>query len=473
MEIKVTKGDVLSGYIAQIFQYGSGIIVLPVILNRLSPEEIGMNYVILSVGAMVNMADFGFSGLIGRNITYVLSGAQQIYRGQIEHAEESKQINYHLLKVIIDASRYLFNRLSIACFFLMLTLGTLYMHYVTEGFTNVNNSFSIWLLFSLSVYFNLFFMYYDSLLRGAALMKEQRLAVIFSRSVYIIICFVMIYLGYGLISVVIANLVAPFISRYYSYKKFFSSEMKYNLPKEKSGKAEIHQAISDIWFTAKKSGTNTIGHYVATNGGVFIAGLYLPLAITAQWGLMTQLFNVVRAVAMNLTMTYYPEYCKLRLQNDRDSLIGRSSFATMSMVMILLVGGLIIIMAGGWLLQMIQSRTYLPSVSLILVYLLFVIIQSNAQSFAMLMTTRNVVPSPKAVLTTSVLQIVLTVLFLVFSDIGMWALLIGPFTCGMAYTLWAWMKIELDNLEISAINFYARGCVEIFNMTRRVLIGCK
>lgn len=467
MEIKVTKRDVISGYIAQIFQYGTGIIILPVILNRLTPEEIGMNYVMLSVGAMVNMADFGFSGLIGRNVTYVLSGANRIFRGEIDSIEHSKEVDYHLLKVVIDASRYLYSRLSLVCLGLLLTLGSLYMYHVTDGFSNVDNSLVIWLLFSLGVYSNLYFMYYDSLLRGAALIKEQRLAVIFSRTANIVICFVMIFMGYGLMSVVIANLVSPFLARYYSYKKFFTPEMKSLLPIEQTDRKEIHHTISDIWYTAKKSGINTIGHYVATNGGVFIAGIYLPLAVTAQWGLMTQLYNVVRAVAMNLGMSYYPEYCKYRLQNDNERLISKSSFAIVSMILLLLAGGFVIIFFGDYLLALIKSRTLLPPSSLVLFYLLFVVIQSNAQSFAMMMTTRNVIPTPRAVLITSISQILLTILLLQFTDMGMWALLVGPFVCGMAYTLWAWMKLELDSLNISAFAFYSKGINGLYRFVSR------
>lgn len=470
MEITVSKKDVLSGYIAQLFNYGSGLIILPVILNKLSAEEIGLNYIMLTVGALTNIADFGFSGQIGRNITYVLSGANKIYKGEIEYVNEGNKINYKLLKTIIDASKYLYSLISLAVLLILLTLGSLYMYFVTDGFSNVNNSLIIWVTFCAGIYFNLYFLYYNSFLTGAALIKEQRIATILSRIAYIAICFIMIYCGFGLVSIVIANLIAPFIARYYSHIKFYTEEIKENLPKEKSSKNEVLDAISKIWYTAKKGGTNAIGHYIGTNGGMFIAGIYLPLAVTAQWGVMTQLFGVAQGVAMNIGLSYYPEYCKLRLRNDKPNIIKKSSFAFASMFIILLVVGIAIIIGGQYALDVIKSKTSLPSVLLMSYYLLYLIILCNAQLFAMLMTSRNIIPSPLAVLITSFSQIALTIIFLHFFHIGIWALLFGPLLSGLSYTYWAWMILELRDMKCGVVAFYKTGFKELTKQVKRIII---
>ena len=468
MEVNVSKKDVLSGYIAQVFQYGTGLIVLPVILNHLSAEEIGMNYVMLTVGALANMADFGFSGQIGRNVTYVLSGSQKIYRDQLETIEKTETVNYRLLKIIIDASKFLYRRISLGVLFLLFTLGTLYMYKVTAGFSNVPNSLPIWIVYSIGTYFNIYFLYYSSLLSGAGKIKEQRFATIFSRIVYIIICFIMIFSGFGLLSVVVANLISPFVARYYSYKNFYSGEIKEHLPSEQSEKDDVRQAISDIWFTAKKSGTNTIGHYIGQNASTFIAGLFLPLAVTAQWGLLVQLMAIVEGVAMNMGVSYYPEYCKMRLRGEKKELIKKSSFSITSMILILIVGGLAVSFIGPISLTIIKSKTVLPVLFFMLAYVIKQIITCNAQLFAMLMTSRNVIPSPTAVLITSVSQVLVITILLNFTNLGIWALLLGPFIPGISYTLWAWMKKELDDMNISAPRFYYTGLVEIVNFSRRM-----
>lgn len=461
MEVKVTKKDILSGYIAQIFQYGSGLIVLPVILNQLSSAEIGMNYVMLSVGALANMADFGFSSQIGRNVTYVLSGAKKIFRGEVEQIQDSQDVNYNILRVIIDASKYLYARLSLIVLLVLLTLGSVYMYHVTEGFSNVENSLLIWLLYSVGVFFNIYFLYYNSFLTGAALIMEQRIATILSRVTYIIICFMLIFNGVGLMSVVIANFISPFVARCYSHRKFYSKELKEYLPKEHASKNNILSALSDIWYTAKKSGTNTIGHYIGTQGSTFIAGAFLPLAVVGQWGIMTQLFGIVQSIAANVGLSYYPEFCKLRLQGDREAFIKKSSMSVTLMVLLLSIGGLIVILIGPWLLNLIGSNTTLPVRSVMLAYMIYLLFLTNAQLFATMMTSRNVIPSPTAVILTSILQIVLTIVLLSFFDIEIWGLVLGPAISGGIYTLWAWEKMELNNLRMTALSFYYSGTKEL------------
>ena len=52
-DIKITKKDVMWGYIGQFFQIGSGIITLPLVLRLLTPDEVGMNYLMLTISTMV------------------------------------------------------------------------------------------------------------------------------------------------------------------------------------------------------------------------------------------------------------------------------------------------------------------------------------------------------------------------------------------------------------------------------------
>lgn len=472
MEVKVTKNDILLGYIAQIFNYGTGVIVLPVILSKLSSNEIGMNYVMLSVGALVSMADFGFSGQIGKNVTYVLSGARKIFRGEVEIVREST-VDFSLLRTIIDASKFLYRRLSLGVLFVLLTLGTIYMHHVTEGFTNVNHSLAIWILYSIGVFFNLYFIYYNSLLTGAGLIKEQRLASIYSRLTYILLCFILIFSGLGLMSVVIANLVSPFVARFYSYYKFYTKEMRACLPSEKSDKNDVKNALSDIWVTAKKSGTNAIGQYVGSHGSTFIAGIFLPLAMTAQWGLMTQLFGVVHALAVNLAMTFYPEYCKYRVKGESILFLKRSSLSAAVMVFTLTIGGLSIIILGPWFLDLIGSNTQLPPIILMCTYLLYMLIRTNAELFAMMMTSRNVIPYPAAVLLTAAMQLLFTILLLKFTNLGVWALFVGPGIAGLMYTLWKWPQMELKNMKISITEFYITGIKESSDYLKEILTKIK
>ena len=168
MEINVAKGDVIWSYISQFFNIGSGFIVLPLILHMLSTEEIALNYLMLTIGSMVALIDFGFAPQFGRNISYVFSGAQDLKKQGLSEEVEDK-INYHLLKNLIDVAKRVYFYMSIIVLVIMLSFGTLYIYFVTNGFETVQNSLLVWVVYSISTYFNIYFYYYSSLLAGRGL----------------------------------------------------------------------------------------------------------------------------------------------------------------------------------------------------------------------------------------------------------------------------------------------------------------
>ena len=73
MEIHITKKDVLWGYIAQFFNIGAGILLLPVILKLLPADILGVWYIFLTISSLVQMIDFGFQPTFTRNVAYVFS----------------------------------------------------------------------------------------------------------------------------------------------------------------------------------------------------------------------------------------------------------------------------------------------------------------------------------------------------------------------------------------------------------------
>ena len=156
MDIIISKSDVVWSYIAHFFRIGTGVLTLPLILHMLSTEEIAMNYLMMTIGTMVAIIDFGFAPQFGRNITYVFSGAQQLEKEGL-NTDVGNSINYHLLQCLIDVAKKVYGYMSIIVLILLLTGGTFYMYKVTEGFTSVKNSCLIWIIYSISTCFNVYF----------------------------------------------------------------------------------------------------------------------------------------------------------------------------------------------------------------------------------------------------------------------------------------------------------------------------
>ncbi len=162
MRISVSKSDIAWSYVAQFFNVGSGLITLPVILHMLSTDEIALNYLMITISTIVGLFDFGFAPQFSRNISYVFAGAQEIKKEGI--AETTDSINMRLLAGMIGVAKMVYARIALVALVSMLTAGTYYIYIVTEEFSKVENALLIWIIYSFSVYFNLYFIYYGSLL---------------------------------------------------------------------------------------------------------------------------------------------------------------------------------------------------------------------------------------------------------------------------------------------------------------------
>lgn len=468
MEINISKKDIIWSYLANFFNIGSGFITLPLILNKLSAEEIGLNYLMLTISTMVSLLDFGFSPQFGRNITYVLSGSQEIQKEGVNTSNISNNINYHLLSSILQAAKYIYQRLSIIAFILIISFGTLYIYHVTDHFSSVEHTLPIWIFYCISVYFNIYYTYYSSLLTGAALMKEVQIAKILSRSCYIFVAYLLLFLNLGLISIVIANLIAPFISRFYSHIHFYTKELKNELANVVVSKTDINNVIHNLWYNAKKLGLNFIGSYCLSQGAIFIAGMYLSLPEIASLGLITQLCSILTGVACTLVNTYMPKFSKYRAIGDKDSLIRDFSMSMVVFYIITILGSIVIIFGGPAILTIIHSKTSLPSTFIVSLFCLMNLLNMNHSYCATFITTANKVPFVKAALIAGFTILGGTTIVLHFTTLKLLGVVIVRFIVQLCYNDWYWPRWVLKDLGIGLGQFLKEG----FSQVKKTITNC-
>lgn len=456
MGVEITKKDVTWSYVAKLFQIGSGLVTLPLILRLLTTEEVGMNYLMLTVSSIVGLMDFGFSPQFGRNFTYVNSGARRLCREGVEE-ERGGSIDWHLLSVLISTARFVYRRLSILALIVMLTFGTGYIWYLTEGFTNVNNSLYIWILYSFSTYFNIYFSYYSSLLTGSGMIRESSQAAILSKSAYLVLCTLFLLLGWGLFAVVAANFIAPFVQRYVSYRAYFKPELKARLDEQTVTREDIRETFSVIWFNAKKLGINFIGAYAVNKMGMFIIGFFLPLATIGSYGLLTQLTTIVSGIANTMFVTYLPKVSNCRVTGDRPMLKRTISFSMVVGQIIMLAGALGIIYVAPYLLELIKSQTMLPSRLICVLYLVIVALELNHSEFASVISTENKIPYVFPSLVSGGVIVLLTFIALKFTTLGLLGVVLVQGIVQAAYNNWRWPLWVFRELDMSISEFYGTG----------------
>ncbi|WP_315506624.1 O-unit flippase-like protein [Capnocytophaga leadbetteri] len=468
--IKISKADIIWNYIAQFFSLTSGLITLPLILKMLTVEEIALNYIFLTISSLVLLFDFGFSPQFSRNVSYVYGGAQSLKKEGIEERSliGGIDINYRLIATLVKVGQYVYLRLALFVLFVMLTIGTLYIYNVTEGFHLVPHTLLIWTLFSVSTAFAIYYEYYNFLLTGKGAIKETKIALLISRIIYIILTFLFLYIGWGLLGVVLANFIAPFVNRILCYQFLFTEEFRNKLKSYHISKEEINTTFNTIWYNAKKLGLVFVGAYAITKFSMFLAGLYLSKAEVASYGLMIQLVGVISAVATTFFSTFQPKFASLRVENNTQEFTKLLAFSMNIFLIIFVIGAIILFFFNGILLKFINSNVFLPDNITLLCYILVILLESNHSNFATIIITKNSIPFVKPAILSGICIAIGSFIVLKYNLGGILSLVIVQGLCQAAYNNWKWPLVVLREFHLSGKLFIKIGIQESLSKIKKL-----
>lgn len=396
MEINITKKDVLWGYIAQFFNIGAGVLLLPVILKLLPSDILGVWYIFLTISSLVQMIDFGFQPTFTRNVAYVFSGAIRLQAEGIDKNQvHLENPNYPLLKNIIAVMKRFYGSISCIVIFLLLTIGSWYIHNRTHHIAADQNIMISWYIYIISTVLNLYYSYYNSLLIGRGFIKENNQLIIISRSTYLTLAALGLIAGYGLIAVAVANLLSIVINRIIAVRFFYKNGLKETL---KTTVPSEEKLLPILWVNAKKNGLSNLGGYFVQKGNLLFISMFLSLETVASYGLSVNLVNILAGVSPLYLSTHIPEIYKDRIDNNLGEIrriFGESLFV---FYLLYLIGAVCLILFGPWALEVFHSKTHLLPKTPLLLLLIVQFLEAQHSMAATLITTRNEVPYLKAAL---------------------------------------------------------------------------
>lgn len=460
--IKVTKQDVIWSYFAYFFLICSNIIILPMVLKKLSAEEVGMNYLMLSVGQLVALVDFGFSPQFARNVTYVYSGAQRLLKNGLDLVDQSKviEINYSLLATLIQTARWVYRLIGGIVLFFMLTLGTGYISVITEGFSNVRNSWIIWLIYSISVFFQIYYSYYSILLTGSGKIVEGKRVQVYSNVIKIVLSYILLYFGYGLLGIVTVNLIYSFMIRYLSYHYYFTKDLKKILADFNISNSDKKDLFNVLWLNSKKLGLITFAGFLSNGASNILAGLYLPLKEVASYGLMMQIVGIIGSVSGIMLTVYQPRLSSLRISDNMEIFRKEISYTMFVFYLLYFIGVLLLVLIVPKFIFLIDSNIVLPSISLILLYAFFRFLDCNFWNLCQSVIIGNEFPFLKSCMFSGLGIIIGCYVSLSYFHLGLWGIVLSTGLAQSLFNNWYWPHKILKSMNISSLRFFKDGYLQ-------------
>jgi O-antigen/teichoic acid export membrane protein len=450
--MKITRTDVLWNYIATFFKISSSLLLLPLILRKLPSEDVAIWTIFSSIAALVFLIDFGFNSSFSRNVTYIFSGVKTLQKeGHETKVTFSDDINYPLLKGLLGAMRWFYSRISLILFILLATIGTVYISRLLIDYHGIkNNIYIAWFLFISINTYNLYTLYYDALLEGRGLIRISKQITILGHLLYLLVSVIAIYLGAGLISLVVAQLLSIIVIRTISQRKFFTPEIVSNL---KSAAGEDKKDIlRAIYPNALKYGVTSLGGFMIQKSSIFIGSLFLALPAIASFGVTKQIMDISVGVANISLATFLPQIANLRIVGNYERIKVIYIKGVMMANGIFILAALTVILFGPFLLHVIKSNTNFNTNVLIIVAISS-LIGLNSGIAGAVISTKNHIPFVKPSLLSGIGTVLLLFVFFKFTNLGLIGMALAPGIIDLCYQGWKWPLVVIQELELKFSDF--------------------
>jgi O-antigen/teichoic acid export membrane protein len=292
-------------------------------------------------------------------------------------------------------------------------------------------------------------MYLNSILIGKGAIAESRKGIVYSRFVYLGVAYSLLLLRFGLISVVIANLIAPFIQRFLLVKYFYKKEIKDELKRHTVTKKELRDCFETIWYNARKRGLVSVGAFSINKSGLFFAGLFLSAKNIASYGLMMQLVGVINAVSTTMFTIHQPVFAGYRVHRNQAGLLKDLSLTAGIFYFLFVLCALCLIVLANPLLSLIKSNSFLPNNTILVLYLAVVLLEQNHSFFGEIIASNNIIPYVKPALVSGFFIIAGTYMILKFSKFELLGMILVQGIVQLCYNNWKWPMVVCKELKTS------------------------
>jgi O-antigen/teichoic acid export membrane protein len=458
----LSRKELFWGYSAQVLNIGTGLIILPVILHFLPPNEVGLWFVFLTLAGVSQLLEMGFQPTIARNVAYIYAGAQTLTSHGLQ-AGASGPINFELLATLQAASRLIYLRIALAAGFLLLTAGSAYIYSLLSAQDPWRMVITAWVIYAAGAILGFYFGYIGGLLTGRGDQNQANQVIVVTRLVQLAGSMLFLLIGWGLTGLAVAALLSTAISRVLAHRLLIGAEGP--RPERKTvTRSDRNDMVAVLWHNASRYGTVLIGAFLIGRANILIASSNLGLAESASYALAVQLLIVLQGVASVPFNLSVPRLNSLRATADKVGLYQCFSRAISVSLAVSAIGALLFIFLGPELLAAIGSRTRLPSFVLLALMALSCALEINHGNCGNFLATSNTISFVRPAVVTGLLIVIVSVSAV--DAYGITALVLSNLVCQLAYNNWKWPLEAARIFDVGFFRVVRDGTNEIIRSAR-------
>ena len=460
MAKSVSQADVVWGYAAQLLNMGAGLMLLPVILRYLPPEDTALWFVFVTLASLSQLLEFGFQPTLTRNAAYIYSGADAISADGLPHeVTHPGRVNQQLLSDLIATSRSIYRAIAALAGVVLLGGGTWYISTLLTPQQNHAQALSGWFAFALGYVGNFYFGYFGGLLQGRGDVRLASKIAVYSRGSLVLIGTISVLCGFGLLGLGLSSLVATAIGRILAMKYFETNEERARASEfPPSGTAS--ELVSVLWSNARRLGAVHLGAFLIQRGNILVGTTLLGLNAVASYSLTVTLMMALVNGGMVVCNVNMPYMSSLQITKDVERLKDAYATSLAAAMLVFIFGGVFLLFAGNWILTFVEAKTVLVAPAVLAVMLVAYLLELHHSVAANYITTSNSIPFVKAALLSG--GAILLLAAALASQLGVWALVGSQALVQLSYNNWKWPLVVTQSLQSSVVQILTRGIELIF-----------
>lgn len=426
--------QIITGLINQFFNILSPFIITLIGLKYLDIERGSIWLIFLSMMVLINLFDFGLSPTTIRNVSYVIGGAQSLNKTGINIVEYKDEISYPLLVRLLKDVKKIYSWITAIAFLLLIVGGGGYFYFISP----VSLRFEIlcaWLIYSLGLLLNLYFLYYTPVLCGLGVIQHAYYSNIIGRILWLLATVATVIYSPTLIAMSLSFVFSVLVNRLviiYFFKK------NRHIIKSNKTRGQYESTIPYIAHNTLKLGVVSLGSFMISRSTILIAGAFLPLTIAGEYTFSLQVFVALLAVGNVVVTVKVPELSRLVLNDDNREL-PKLIIKIISLSAVVYISGFLFFYSfSEYIIKVVHPKVGFLDNQYIIIFGVIFFLELIHSICATIITTTNKVPFVKPAITSGLLIVIISILILKFTGLGIIGLIFTQGIVQIMYNNWKW-----------------------------------
>ncbi|WP_225749029.1 O-unit flippase-like protein [Paraeggerthella sp. Marseille-Q4926] len=458
MLIETRRKDIVWNYIGTIVSMAGGFALIPFLVHFLSEDELGLWYVYMAIANLAVLFEFGFDPTFARNIVYVVSGSKKLSSKGCDRVLSGEGVDWHFLNVVIHSAKVIYGGIALLVLIGLSTFGTAYICYVSAEISSVEIWLS-WALFCVAVFFNIYFLWSLTLLRGYGDVAGESRARTYSKLIQLLGSAALLVTGMGLLGVAIGYLTSSLLLRLFAIKYLHSHsdvERERKLDGKKPTWQETREVLGAVGHVACRDGVVSFANYASTQAITIISSLFLGLAATGVFSIILQLANAIVNFAAAYPKSYYPALQSYFVQGNRKKQVEIISTGIVAYWALFVLGTFGVVAAILPLIPLLKPGMEID-LWLFLGMSIYMGLWSQHGLFCNYIVSMNEIPYMVGYLVAAIIGIGLSGLFCGAANLGCWGIVLGQAISQILYNNWKWPRYLCRKLQTNYLALLSGG----------------